>query len=76
MYVSVNSYVLRKSYDKLGKLVSNFTALSIIYLRNESVLIANQVADLNDKFMYLCTLSNGTSFYTDDSGAKNLGIII
>jgi len=75
MYVSVNSYVLRKSYGKGEEPVSNFTALSIIYVRNESVLIANKVADLNENFMYLCTLSNGTSFYTDDSGAKNLGII-
>ena len=75
MYVSVNSYVLRKAYSKDGSLVSNFTRLSIIYVRNESVLIANQVADVREN-MYLCTLSNGTSFYTDDGGAKNLGIII
>lgn len=73
MYVSVNSYVKRKTYDKNGNLISNFYSIGIIFVRNESVIIASSIDDLlNEK--YLCTLSNGNSFYTDQTGADNLGI--
>ena len=74
MYVAVNSYVLSKSYDKNGRLLSNFTHIGNIYVRNETVILANELQDVSNEYKYLCSTVNGSSFYTDQTGADDLGI--